>query len=140
PTYFIVDEAWHLLQRAGAAAELAAMARRFRKKYAGLVLATQHAADLARNVDGQTIRDTAATQVLFAQEPPAVPLLQQLFGLNGAEAAELVRMAPGEALLLTHQEHIPIQVPVLAERWDLFTTTPQELAVLAEQEKDREPA
>ncbi|MBU0492345.1 MAG: hypothetical protein KKB13_10905, partial [Chloroflexi bacterium] len=47
PTYFIVDEAWHLLQRAGAAAELAAMARRFRKKYAGLVLATQHAADLA---------------------------------------------------------------------------------------------
>jgi len=31
---------------------------------------------LARNVDGQTIRDTAATVVLFGQEAPAVPLLQ----------------------------------------------------------------
>jgi len=127
PTYFVVDEAWHLLQQAGAAAEMAAMARRFRKKYAGLVLATQHAADLARNVDGQTIRDTAATAVLFGQETPAVPLLQQLFGLHEGEVGDLLRLTPGQALLLTHRERIPLQVPVMAERWALFTTTPGEV-------------
>jgi type IV secretory pathway VirB4 component len=130
PTYFIIDEAWHLLQQGDVAADLAAMARRFRKKYGGLILATQHATDLANNPHAVAIRDTAATVVLFAQGDPAIPLLRQLFQLNAAQSADLVRLAPGQALLFTHQHCIPLQVLIPPDRWELFTTKAKELAAL----------
>jgi len=41
PIHLFVDEGWHLLQYAGTAAELGAMARRFRKHYAAIHLASQ---------------------------------------------------------------------------------------------------
>jgi len=46
PVHLFVDEGWHLLQYAGTAAELGAMARRFRKHYAAIHLATQFGQDL----------------------------------------------------------------------------------------------
>ncbi|MBU0492383.1 MAG: hypothetical protein KKA73_01660 [Chloroflexi bacterium] len=130
PTYFIVDEAWHLLGRPDTAEDLAKMARRFRKKWAGLVLATQHAIDFARNEHALVIRDTSATQILFAQETQAVPLVAQLFGLNQVETGDLSRLRPGEALVLLDDEHIPVWLPVMQDRWDLFTTRASEVAAI----------
>jgi len=42
PTLVVVDEAWRWLEHPGAAHDLAEMARRFRKRNAGVHLATQH--------------------------------------------------------------------------------------------------
>jgi hypothetical protein len=57
PIHLFVDEGWHLLQYAGTAAELGAMARRFRKHYAAIYLTTQFGQDLARSPDAEVIRD-----------------------------------------------------------------------------------
>jgi len=46
PIHLFVDEGWHLLQYAGTVAKLGAMARRFRKHYAAIHLATQFDQDL----------------------------------------------------------------------------------------------
>jgi conjugal transfer ATP-binding protein TraC len=129
-TVVVVDEAWHLMQRQETAEDLAAMARRFRKKYAGLKLATQHADDFARNPHAEVIRDTAASALLYAQQPSAAPLLQHLFHLNAAETQELVTLYPGEALLITRRFRMPIYTPIPPDRYPLYTTKPQELEAI----------
>ncbi len=129
PTLVIVDEAWWLLQDLETARDLSAMARRFRKRYAGLWLSTQHAEDFARNTDAEFIRDTASVVLLFAQNPSAIPLLETRFALSGAESGELVVLHPGEALLLTRHHHIPLYIPIPKERYPLYTTKPQEVIV-----------
>jgi acid phosphatase family membrane protein YuiD len=67
PIHLFVDEGWHLLQYAGTAAELGAMARRFRKHYAAIHLATQFGQDLARNSDAEVIHDAVGIVTLFEQ-------------------------------------------------------------------------
>jgi len=52
--------------------------------------------------------------------------------------ADLLRLTPGQALLLTHRERIPLQVPVMAGRWELFTTTPAEVAALVQERQGQE--
>ena len=127
PTHVIVDEAWHLLKRPGMAEELAAMARRFRKHYGALHLATQAVEDFATSADAQVIRDNAATAVLFAQSPGVVPKIQALFGLTEGEAASLPVLGKGDALLVRGQVHIPIYIPIPQDRMPLYTTHPQEV-------------
>ena len=127
PTHVIVDEAWHLLKRPGMAEELAAMARRFRKHYGALHLATQAVEDFASSADAQVIRDNAATAVLFAQSPGVVPKLQALFGLTEGDAASLPTLGKGDALLVRGQTHIPIYIPIPHERWSLYTTHPRDV-------------
>lgn len=132
PTLVIVDEAWWLLQDLETARDLSAMARRFRKRYAGLWLSTQHAEDFARNTDAEFIRDTASVVLLFAQNPSAIPLLQGRFALSSAETRELVVLHPGEALLLTRHHRIPLYIPIPKERYPLYTTKPQEVIAFRE--------
>ncbi len=125
PTHVIVDEGWHLLRHEGMVADLAAMARRFRKYYAALYLATHFVEDMLRSPDAKAICDTADMVVLFGQKPSAVESLGALFGLNKAEMAELPRMGRGEAILIRGQTHIPLYVPVPPERAELYSTSPK---------------
>lgn len=126
PTYVVVDEAWHWLRHPQAAAELQAMARRFRKRYGGLQLGTQHIYDLESNVDAQVIRDTAELAILFRQRGNAVGAVSRIFELNEMEAAELRTLAPGEALLVSRDYRIPLYVAIPPNLLRLFTTRPRE--------------
>jgi len=126
PTHVIVDEGWHLLRYPHMVADLSAMARRFRKYYAGLWLATHFVEDLLRSDDAKSICDTADTVVLFGQKQTAVSALAQLFNLNRTEVAELPRLGKGEAILLYgSQTHIPLYVPVDRDRMPFYSTSPQ---------------
>ena len=127
PTLVVMDEAWYLMQNDATARGLAEMARRFRKKYAALNVATQHAEDFAQSRYAEVIRDTAAATLLFAQQRSTLPRLKELFGLTDQECRELLIARPGEAIMLTRQHRIPIQVIVPPDRYRLFTTRPQDL-------------
>ncbi|MDY7079395.1 MAG: hypothetical protein SXV54_20985 [Chloroflexota bacterium] len=127
PIHLFVDEGWHLLQYAGTAAELGAMARRFRKHYAAIHLATQFGQDLARSPDAEVIRDAVGIVTLFGQHPRAAEDLGLLFHLEPHEVAELVQLAKGEALLLwNHDVHVPLYVPLPPDRADLYKTDPEQ--------------
>ena len=69
PTLVVVDEAWHWLRHPQAAAELEEMARRFRKRYGGLQLGTQHIYDLESSGSAQVIRETGDIGALFWRQP-----------------------------------------------------------------------
>jgi type IV secretory pathway VirB4 component len=126
PTHVIIDEGWHLLRYPRMVADLSAMARRFRKYYAGLWLATHFVEDLLADADAKSICDTADTVVLFGQKQTSAPVLGQLFNLNQAEVGELPRLGKGEAILLHgNQTHIPLFVPVDPARMSLYSTSPQ---------------
>ncbi|MBC8255012.1 MAG: ATP-binding protein [Ardenticatenia bacterium] len=131
PTHVILDEGWHLLKFRGMGEQLGAMARRFRKHYAALHIATQQVADLAQTPDAEAIRDNAGTVVLFGQSTVAAERLVELFGLNALEAQELPRLGKGDAILIRKiagkgEVHIPIYLPLPPHRQALYTTDPRE--------------
>jgi type IV secretory pathway VirB4 component len=128
PTLVITDEAWHWLRHPAAAGELEAMGRRFRKRFGGLQLATQHPHDLTATLSAQVIQETADIAVLFQQKGSAVGALASLFDLNALEAEELRTLSPGDALLVTPDERIPLYVAIPPELLKIFSTRPQEMA------------
>ncbi len=128
PTLVIVDEAWRWLRQKSAAEDLAEMARRFRKRYAGLHLATQHGSDLSASESAIVIRDTAAMVMLFRQAPSGYAKLAELFGLNEVEAAELLTLDRGESVLIKAQQHIPIYTVIPPQWYATWTTDPREVS------------
>ena len=127
PTWIVVDEAWNWLQHALAARDLEEIARRFRKRYGALQLATQHVSDLSASAGAQVIRDTAGVAVMFRQKSASAAAAGQLFHLNEVDVNDLVTQDAGEALLVTRGRRIPIYVPVLPGLVRYFTTNPREL-------------
>lgn len=126
PTLVVVDEAWRWLRQKSAAEDLAEMARRFRKRYAGLHLATQHGSDLSASESAVVIRDTAAMVMLFRQAPSGHAKLAELFGLNEVEAAELLTLDRGESVLIKGQQHIPVYTVIPPDWYATWTTDPRE--------------
>jgi len=130
PTLVIVDEAWRWLSQPGAAYDLSEMARRFRKRYAGLQLSTQHADDLSRCEDAEMIRDTAAMTMLFRQGASAVPSISSLFSINEVESRELISLDRGESVLIVGEVHLPLYTPMPPSLYRVWTTDPRELAAM----------
>ncbi len=126
PTLVVVDEAWRWLEHPGAAHDLAEMARRFRKRNAGVHLATQHGGDLSASQQAVVIRDTAALTVLFRQTAASVPSVASLFGLNEVEARELLTLDRGESVLLLGPNHIPLYTVIPPDWYPLWTTDPRD--------------
>ncbi len=129
PTLVVVDEAWRWLEHPGASQDLAEMARRFRKRNAGVHLATQHGGDLSASQQAVVIRDTAALTVLFRQTAASVPGVASLFGLNEVEARELLTLDRGESVLLLGPNHIPLYTVIPPDWYPLWTTDPQDRRV-----------
>ena len=127
PTWVVVDEAWNWLQHPLAAKDLEEIARRFRKRYGALHLATQHVSDLSASAGAEVIRDTAGVTVIFRQKSASAMAAGQLFHLNEVEMDELITQGPGEALLVAKGRRIPIYVPVMPELMAAFTTNPREM-------------
>ena len=127
PTLVIVDEAWRWLQRETAADDLAEMARRFRKRFAGLHLATQHGIDFSSSSGAVVIRDTAAMVMLFRQGAAGHQKLADLFGLNEVEARELLTLDRGESVLIKNSQHIPLYTVIPPQWYATWTTNPREV-------------
>ncbi len=68
PRLLVIDEAWSLLRFAEGGAFVAAMARRARKYYLGLVTITQQVADLSGDGHGEAILSNAAQVLLLKAE------------------------------------------------------------------------
>ncbi len=138
PTMIVVDEAWHLMRDSWTAQDLEAIARRGRKKYVGLTLATQYAEDFLSNPQARAIVSTAAMTVLMRQKPSSAAHLQALFALSGAEVRDLMVMTPGQAILMTGQFKAPLQVIIPESRYPLYTTKPQEVLEIQKKSMDSE--
>lgn len=123
----IVDEAWWLLQNPETADDLCARARRFRKKNAALIIATQHPEDFAANRHAHTILSIVGMHLLFQQNDAVLGRIAEIFNLNDAEKWAVARLEPGHYFLKTSKLRMLMYRPILESRHALFTTRPEEM-------------
>jgi conjugal transfer ATP-binding protein TraC len=132
PRLLVIDEAWWLLRFAEGGAFLAAMARRARKYYLGLVTITQQVADLADGGHGGTILSNAAQVLLLKQKADTIDAATARFHLTNDERQLLLGADRGERLLLVRGNRIPLQVVASKAEHRLATTNPRDLDEFAE--------
>ncbi|MGI9149247.1 MAG: VirB4-like conjugal transfer ATPase, CD1110 family [Chloroflexota bacterium] len=127
PRLLVIDEAWSLLSFAEGGAFVAAMARRARKYYLGLVTITQQVADLADDGHGETILSNAAQVLLLKQKADTIDAATTRFRLTSDERQLLLGADKGEGLLLVRGNRIPLQVVASKAEYRLATTNPRDL-------------
>jgi conjugal transfer ATP-binding protein TraC len=140
PRLLVIDEAWSLLRFAEGGAFVAAMARRARKYYLGLVTITQQVADLSRDSHGETILSNAAQVLLLKQKADTIDAATARFRLTTDERQLLLGADKGEGLLLVRGNRIPIQVVASKAEYRLTTTNPRDLDELAAAAAVKPPA
>jgi hypothetical protein len=131
PRLLVIDEAWSLMRFAEGGAFVAAMARRARKYYLGLVTITQQVADLADEGHGETILSNAAQILLLKQKADTIDAATARFRLTPDERQLLLGADKGEGLLLVRGNRIPLQVVASKAEYQLATTNPRDLEDLA---------
>jgi conjugal transfer ATP-binding protein TraC len=128
PRLLIIDEAWSLMQYAEGGAFLAAMARRARKYYLGLVTITQDVADFLDADHGRTVLANAAIKLLMKQDASTIQPVVGAFQLSDDERQFLLAAAKGEGLFFARGSHVAIKVEASPAEHRIVTTAPRELA------------
>jgi len=126
PRLLFIDEAWSLLRFPEGGAFVAAMARRARKYYLGLVTITQQVGDLADGGNGETILTNAAQVLLLKQKAETIDAATARFRLTPDERQVLLGADKGEGLLLVRGNRIPLQVVASKAEYRLATTNPRD--------------
>jgi DNA helicase HerA-like ATPase len=131
PRLLLIDEAWSLLRFSEGGAFAAAMARRARKYYLGLVTITQQVGDLSGGGHGETILSNAAQVLLLKQKADTIDAATTRFHLTADERQRLLGADKGEGLLLVRGNRIPIQIVASRAEYRLATTNPRDLEEIA---------
>jgi type IV secretory pathway VirB4 component len=133
PRMVLVDEGWLLMAEPEGARFLFRLAKAARKRWAGLTVATQDAADVLGSDLGQAIVANSATQVLMRQAPQAIDRVAHAFGLSEGEQQYLLTANPGDALLCSGSDlRVAYRAVASDAEHALVTTNPAELAALSD--------
>jgi type IV secretory pathway VirB4 component len=127
PRLLIIDEAWTLVQHPEGGAFLAAMARRARKYYLGLVTVTQDVADFLNSEPGRTVLGNAAIKLLMKQDSTTIEPVVSAFQLSPEERQFLLGAAKGEGLFFARGTHLALKVEASPAEHRLATTAPREV-------------
>jgi conjugal transfer ATP-binding protein TraC len=131
PRLLVIDEAWSLLRYAEGGAFVAAIARRARKYYLGLVTITQQVSDVANGGHGETILANAAQVLLLKQKAETIESASDRFRLTQDERQLLLGADKGEGLLLIRGNRVPLRVVASSSEYRLATTNPRDLEQMA---------
>ncbi|QNP76169.1 DUF87 domain-containing protein [Streptomyces roseirectus] len=139
PRLATVDEAWLLMQSPAGAEYLFRMAKAFRKRWAGLTVATQDTGDLLNSDLGKAIVANAATQILLRQAPQAIEDITRTFDLSQGERHFLLTADRGQGLLAAGTHRVAFEAAASPTEHHLITTDPAELAAYAQQTGENDP-
>ncbi|WP_329555261.1 VirB4 family type IV secretion system protein [Streptomyces sp. NBC_00696] len=132
PQLLLVDEAWWLMKEPAGAEFLFRMAKAFRKRWAGLTVATQDSADVLGSDLGKAVVANAATQILLRQAPQAIDEITRAFDLSEGERQFLLTADRGQGLLSAGTQRVAFQSVASPTEHYLITTDPAELAAYAD--------
>ncbi len=131
PRLLVVDEAWSLMQYAEGGAFLAAMARRARKYWLGLVCISQDVADFLGCDQGRTVLGNAAMKLLLKQDSTTIDPVAAAMRVSDEERRFLLAAGKGEGLFFARGAHVALTIEASPAEHRLATTAPRELAELA---------
>ena len=108
----MLDEVWALLKAPGGAQSIENMARRFRKRRAGLWLATQEVGEFLDSPDARKILSIVGNTFLMDQRPVEASLLQNILGLPDDIVRNLVSQGTGRGIMVTPDRTMSISVAI----------------------------
>nr|WP_221308952.1 DUF87 domain-containing protein [Nocardiopsis mwathae] len=139
PRMVLVDEGWLLMAEPEGAKFLFRLAKAARKRWVGLTVATQDAADVLGSDLGKAVVANSATQVLMRQAPQAIDRITAAFGLSDGEQQHLLTASPGDALLCSGERRVAFHVVASDYEHQLVTTNPAELTTTARRDESADP-
>jgi hypothetical protein len=104
------------------------IAKRARKYYLGMTVATQDVEDFLKNEYGKAVLTNSAIQVLLKQGTAEVDMIANTFYLSEGEKALLLSADVGEGLFFAGQNHVAMKVFAAPFEHELISTNPIELA------------
>lgn len=123
----VIDEAWSLLKRGENAEQVFELIKTSRKFGLSVVIITQEVEDLVTTSAGKTILANTAWKFLARQEAAVIDELTKKFRLNTEEKNLLLTATPGEGLLFSMNDHLPLRVVASPHEYELITTKPEEM-------------
>lgn len=115
----MLDEVWALLKSPNGAQAIENMARRFRKRRAGLWLATQEVGEFLDSPDARKILSIVGNTFLMDQRPAEAQLLQNILSIPGDIARNLVSQGTGRGMMITPDRIMSISV-VIPPEWHSY--------------------
>ncbi|GAA3012548.1 VirB4 family type IV secretion system protein [Actinokineospora diospyrosa] len=138
PRLVVVDETWLLMATEAGARFLYQMAKAARKRWAGLLLATQDILDFLRSPLGKAVIANAATTVLLRQAPQAIDEIAEVFNLSQGERQFLLAADRGQGLLSAGLQRVAFQSLASPTEDYLITTDPAQLAAFTDGDAESE--
>ena len=124
PKILVIDEGWMLFTMPSTARFVNLIARVGRKLNVIFAFITQRPEDVIANEYGRALLDNADTKILLRNNELATSRIGEALQLSREEQNMLVNFLRGEALLLTREYRLRIQIKPTEEELRLFSTSP----------------
>ena len=111
----MLDEVWALLKAPGGVGAIENMARRFRKRKAGLWMATQEVREFLDSGDAKKILSIVGNTFLMDQRPTEASLLQTLYSLPEGTENLLTLLGTGRGLMVLPDKILRVSVNIPKE-------------------------
>jgi hypothetical protein len=124
PRLLVLDELWAWIKRADMADLIEEIARRGRKFFLSLFIATQQIEELLSSA--KAVFDNAAIRIYLQQEDRDLSGLAKAARLSAPARQYLRGAMRGQALLYVNGMLVPVSVQSTPEQYELLTTDPRE--------------
>ncbi|MEM4365856.1 MAG: ATP-binding protein [Candidatus Nitrosocaldus sp.] len=124
PKILVIDEGWMLFTMPSTARFVNLIARVGRKLNVIFIFITQRPEDVIANEYGRALLDNADTKILLRNNELAAMKIAESLQLSKEEQNMLINFLRGEALLLTREYRLRVQIKPSEEELRLFSTTP----------------
>ena len=133
----IVDEAWIMMQHEDSAKFIYGLAKRARKYYLGLSVATQDVEDFLGSQYGRAVISNSSLQLLLKQSSASIEKVAGVFNLTEGEKFLLLECDVGEGLFFAGLNHVAIKVIASYTEDQLITTSPKQILELRKKEMEQ---
>ncbi|MEM1971386.1 MAG: ATP-binding protein [Candidatus Anstonellales archaeon] len=124
PKILVIDEGWMLFTMPSTARFVNLIARVGRKLNVIFLFITQRPEDVIANEYGRALLDNADTKILLRNNELAAMKIAESLQLSKEEQNMLINFLRGEALLLTREYRLRVQIKPSEEELRLFSTSP----------------
>lgn len=124
PKILVIDEGWMLFTMPSTARFVNLIARVGRKLNVIFIFITQRPEDVIANEYGRALLDNADTKILLRNNELAAMKISESLQLSKEEQNMLINFLRGEALLLTREYRLRVQIKPSEEELRLFSTSP----------------
>jgi len=125
PKILLIDEGWMLFNMASAGKFLNMLARVGRKLNVIFMFVTQRPEDVITNEYGRAILDNSETKILLRNNELASMKIAEALQLSKQEEEMLRVFGRGEALMLTRNYRLRVQITPSSDELKMFSTSPE---------------